>query len=373
MRKLHIFVMASALFLAACGGESGTPSGEEIRISELPQVHPQLITRVDSADTSFFQHLGYESVPRDDGSFIIYDRQSGILFHLDGQGRLISRLTRAGRGPGEVQDITSLVETPGGGLLIYDQRNKKVIRFTPELKYRDEFVPEPFAGGSMSAIYPGTTDSTYVVDFFTTEWATDPSKDMDMILAQYDPGERRYGDSVRTHAEVFAPYMIDGQARGGMFVPYAPTQLLRYRPETRSFYLHLTGSGEIAEINAAFDSLRTLPLHLPGEELSGADRDSLRAEESELQWETLKDELPDTKVPVEHMVLGAGGQIWLQLNYRGNTQRWLVLGSEGEPQYVAHLPKGAMLLHASGQNIAVRLDAVTLALYEASVNHREFR
>ncbi|MDZ7772342.1 MAG: hypothetical protein U5K31_06350 [Balneolaceae bacterium] len=366
MRNMLALLLTLPLLIAACSGESGTPADGEIRISELPQVRPQMTARVDSADTSYFQHLGYKSVPREDGSFVIYDRESGTLFHLDAQAQLLQRLTRKGRGPGEVQDITSLMETPEGGLLIYDQRNNKVIRFGSDLAYRDEFTPEPFEGGNLVSVYPGASDTTYIMRFGTSEWLRDPSEEMDMVLVPYFPESRRYGTSHRMHDRYFAHRIISDQVVGGMMVPYAPTQRIRYHSASGNLWFHLTGSEEVAEVSVQLDTLRTIQLNLPGEDLSSVERDSLRKGVEQQQWETLQEDLPDIKAPVDSLVVGTGGDVWLELNYRGESDRWLVLGDEGEPRYVVHLPKGSLLLHVSPRNLAVRLDPVTLALFEGT-------
>lgn len=371
MRFAYGLLSILLLIATACSQEPGSVPGEPVRVSDLPQVHPEKEWQSDAADTNFYQHIGYESIPRDNGSFLIYDRQSGILFHLDERGELIRRLTRKGRGPGEVQDITHLVEAPGGGLLLYDQSNDKMIRFDENLQYAGEFIPEPREGGNLVAFYPGDTNSMFVTEFYSREWLNDRSEDMDVTLAQFFPGQRSYGRSVRMHHEVFAHLVLEDQVVGGTRVPYSPAQLIRYRPESNTFYLHLTGSGEIAEMNTDFDTLRTISVNLPREEISSAEIDSLEGEYRAEQWKTVREELPETKVPVENMVLGPGGEIWLRLNYRGPARKWLVMSSEGEPLYVVHLPAGAMLLHASEASLAVRLDATTVAVFEGTSEYRE--
>ena len=64
------------------------------------------------------------------------------------------------------------------------------------------------------------------------------------------------------------------------------------------------------------------------------------------------------------MKMDPEGRFWVKLNYRSDSNLWLILGQEGDPQKVVHLPGGSMLTHISGKHLGVRVDDVTFALYE---------
>ena len=105
-------------------------------------------------------------------------------------------------------------------------------------------------------------------------------------------------------------------------------------------------------------------MDLPAQPLSDAEYDSIEAETRDREWKTLKDELPNMKTPVERMLIDEQGRFWLRLNYRGDTQQWLVMSDDGEYQKIVHLPRGSMLTHVSNHHLGVRLDETTFALFK---------
>lgn len=365
-----MYILLLFLLFASCQEANRTGS---VDVENLPSVQPEQRWSMESVDTLFFAHLGYESVPLEDGSFLAYDRQAQVLMHLGPDGMLRNRLTRPGRGPAEVGDILNLVKTPSGGALLYDQNNRKAVRFDEELEYQTEFVVPSSEGRTPSGVWPGETDSNYLVELRSgmRQMLDNPMGDVQIYLAHYNEEREAYGQIEELMGYTFAPHMVNGNFAGGMRVPHAPATLIASRPDTRTFYLHLSGSGEIAEVNVSLDTLRTIPLNLAGEEMSRAERDSLLAENDRIGREILLEKLPERKVPVEKLLAGPGGEIWLKLNYSGPGIRWLVMSREGRPMYTVRLPAGSMLLHVSEQNLAVRLDDITLALYEGTVSYRE--
>lgn len=364
------YVLLLVLLFASCQEAAHTGP---IDVEELPSIQPKQLWSMESVDTLFFAHLGYESVPLEDGSFLAYDRQYQVLMHLGPDGALRNRLTRPGRGPAEVGDILNLVKTPSGGALLYDQENRKAVRFDGNLEYQTEFTVPSSEGRTPTGVWPGEMDSMYVVEMRSSmrQMLENPMDDVRIYLGRYNEERESYGEIQGMLGYTFAPHLVNGTFAGGMRVPNAPATLMVFKPETGTFYQHLSGSGEIAEISVDFDTLRTMPLNLPREEMSRAERDSLIKENERIGREVLLEKLPEQKVPVEKVLAGPGGEIWLKLNYAGETTRWLVMSREGEPLYVVHLPGGSMLLHVSDHNLAVRLDDITLALYEGPGLYRE--
>lgn len=368
--RLQTYILL--LILTACAACGETDTGT-VAVGDLPRVAPEMMWETAEAGTLFFGHLGYNSVAREDGSFLVYDRQLSAVLHISPEGELLEQLTRKGRGPGEVGDIISLTGTGDGGVLVHEQSNDKVLRFNGDLELQSEFLLSARDGDNPVGIYGGVGDSTYIVRLNSSlqSLREDPMSDMGLILAHYNSEDDRYGKSMRVLGSTFAPQMLNGMFVGGMRVPYAPATRIAWMPESRTFYLHLSGSGEIAEIDGSLDTLRTIALNLPAEEITQSERDSLLKEHDQIDRATLLEKLPSRKVPVEEMMAGPGGEIWLRLNYRGDTQQWLVLGRGGEPLYTVHLPKDSMLLHAGEHNLAVRLDDITLALFEGPERYRE--
>ncbi|MEX0779018.1 MAG: hypothetical protein WD037_04745 [Balneolales bacterium] len=74
--------------------------------------------------------------------------------------------------------------------------------------------------------------------------------------------------------------------------------------------------------------------------------------------------LPDEKTPVENMMIDHKGRIWLQLTYTADSQQWLIITADGTKEKIVNLPKDTMLTHISSHHLGVRLDDVTMALFE---------
>jgi len=360
--QIKLLFLIFIFFVAGCHSESHSPQD---LINSLPRETPAQMVEFDSVDSLFLQHLGYETIVRDDGSFILPDREAALLIHVDESGNLIRQLGRKGRGPGEFLDITFSNEIPGGGILIYDQGNNKNAIFDRNLKYQTEFIPESYDGAAFYLLATGSS-GIYIAVMTTDSWMFDKEAERKLILARYDQSRGSFSNIRKYPTRPYARLFINGQMMGGTAVPYLPDHLIRYKPTTETLYTYWTASDKIAVRNTEFDTLRTISIDLPREELSSSEIDSLREEYSKEQWDTLSDMLPERKVPVEDMYIDDRERFWLRLNYRSeaDTQMWLVTDKEGEPQKIIHLPKGVMLTHVSVHHLGVRLGPSSFALYE---------
>lgn len=348
------------LFISSCQKDKAV----EQFLHSLPHAYPQKITQFQQADSIYFEHLGYTSIARNDGDIVLYDRERKVLLEVDQKGNLSKLIARTGRGPGEVLDFLSMVETGKGGVLIYDDDNNKAVEFTKQLEYEKEFVPVPFKGKNLTDLYPAPGSNHYLLRFTSYAYLRDKSKVRRGFLTSYDVESESHINSDTLKVRNYARLIMDGEVRGATQVSFSARHLLQYDPTYRKFYTYWTGSPAIAQIAADFDTLRTIPVDLPRQAISQQERDSLKEEKGRDQWKTLGDMLPDRKVAVENMQIDEKGRFWLKLNYRGNTDQWLVMDQQGKPQKVVHLPKGSMLTHVSGHHLGVRLDDITFALYE---------
>lgn len=333
-------------------------------LQSLPHEHPAEITRFQQADSVYFGHLGYNTIPRENGSFLLLARDPQILLLIDEKGKMQRRVAREGRGPGEILDIISMVQTEDGGALMYDQRNKKAIRLDGQMQYEHQFIPKSPESAGITGVYPTSRSDTYIVEVSPNDYIFDENKRPRRLLMRYNVESDSYEKSVTLKEKAFAQHIVDGQLAGGRYVPYAHDQLLSYNPETQTLLSFWTGAPNIAELSADFDTLNTIPVELPAQQLSSEERDSLKADERKQQWKTVSDALPDIKTPVSNMKRDEQGRIWLKLTYRRNSDRWLIMDEQGNPQKIVHLPKGSMLTHVSGQHLGVRLDDITFALFE---------
>jgi hypothetical protein len=271
-------------------------------------------------------------------------------------------MARAGRGPGEVLDMT-MTKTPEGGIIAYDQTNMKLVRFDADMKFREDLPVTPPEKGGMLQFFKLNNDE-FLGQGSTNDWIFDKEEEHKILLARYNSGTDTYEDLLQLQGKKYARLVIDGRPRGGAVVPYRSSQVVRYNPDEQTLWTMWTGSGVIAEMSPDFDTLQTVTVDLPQQELSSAEMDTLENTYGERQWKTMQPALPQQKVAVEDMHVDWNGRFWLQLNYRSDYQLWLITDRDGTPQKIVHLPKGTMLTHVSEHHLGVRIGPGTFALYE---------
>jgi hypothetical protein len=273
-------------------------------------------------------------------------------------------LARSGRGPGEVLDILSITANEGGGVLLYDQGNNKVVEYDQQLEYKTELSPEPYGGNNITDVYPAAADDKYILLHSSYGYLKEKTKKPQNFLTRYNAASQNYEQATPLQAREYARLIVDGAVRGAAAVPFSPRQLIVNNPYKQTIYIFWTDSGEIAELSADFDTLRTIPVDLPAQSLSSQMSDSLKERYRSEQWKTLQEKLPDQKTPVEDMKVDEQNRFWFELNYRGDTQQWLVMDQEGDPQKIVHLPKESMLTHVSDEHLGLRLEDITFSVYE---------
>lgn len=358
------FITTVGLLLMCLSCAQQQQESPEAFLQSLPHEHPQEINRFQHADSVYFSHLGYETIPLDGGSVLVYDRDNPVLAKVSPEGDLIHQFARSGRGPGEIQDILSVASISNDKIVVYDQGNRKLIQFDTEGSFINELMLPKFDEGQATAIYPSPDSLQHLIRFDSYRFLTDKSVDPYFSLVQYNTSDDNYEASQKFKERRYARLIVDGDLRGAREVPYAPNHLIAKSSGEESFYSYWTGSAQIAERSQDYDTVRTISVDLPAQKLSSGERDSLRKKFDPAQWRTLSPKLPDEKIPVEKMKLGPGGQFWLKLNYRANSDLWLIMDEEGTPQKIVHLPRGSLLTHISGNHLGVRINDVTLAFYE---------
>jgi hypothetical protein len=334
-------------------------------LESLPHEYPEEINRFQQADSLYFGHLGYKSIPRDEGSLLLYDRNREVLLQTDQQGNLKKLVARTGKGPGEVLDINAITKNGNGGILLYDQKNKRMVEFDEQLEYLNEYSPTPFEGNMISKVYPASANNKYMLWHSSYAYLRDKTKQPHSFLTRYNADTDTYEQSRKLQDRRFARLVLDGEVRGGTTVLFSSKQLIVPNPLEQTLYTYWTDSDVIAEISSDFDTLKTISVELPSQPISQQERDSLKEAYRSQQWNTLGDLLPEQKVPVEEMKIDSHKRLWLKLNYRGNTSQWLIMDQQGESQKVVHLPKESMLTHVTDHHLGVRLDDITFALFES--------
>lgn len=350
----------------ACGPSSppGTYESPQALRSAVPTVMPEKRVEFSALDTLFFQHLAYNSVAIDDGSFVLGDREGCMILHIDSTGRLIRRMAGPGRGPGEVRDVISLAKAPDGGILAYDQANQKGVRFDADMQFAGDIMVKSPPGAGLLRLYALGPDRAFISVAGTHGWIRDPDEPRRLQLARYDAESQSYREVQPLPARQYAPLLVNGRPAGGTAVPFAPRHLVRYDPAGPSLWTFWTASGTLARLDSRLDTVQTVSVNLPVQEISSAEIDSLEKTYSARQWDTVREMLPEQKTPIRAMHLGGEGRFWLKLSYRSDFAEWLIVDRNGRPLKLVQLPKGSMLTHVSKHHLGLRMGPATFALYE---------
>lgn len=352
-------------FLFSCSPKAEEYQTPEEFVASLPQVMPEKIVQLNSLDSLYFEFLGIQSIPIDNGSFLLPEWQKAKILLVDAKGSLQKIVNKNGRGPGEVLDVSSaFVETSIGGFVIYDGENRKAVVFDSTFKFQNEFLVNVYKEASVVRIFPTHSDVFFIAALQRHDYRFSPQGGRDLLLARYNSETGIYTKVNRYDDKHYARQMYSGLFVGGAAVPFAPSTQFIYQPETGNYYLFWTNSDEIAVVNGHFDTLRTIPVNLPHQSINQAELDSISNEYPDDEYPTMDKLLTELKSPVRNMLVDHKNRIWLHLNYRGENEKWVILNQKGKPQKMIILPEDSWLTHVSSYHLGVRLNAYTFALFE---------
>lgn len=353
-----IFILIPVLFIS-CGEsekQSTTPDIDDILSFSATEIFS-----VSEVEDVYFAHLGYESVVLENGDIAFADRNIPNITIINENGEL-EKVIREGRGPGEILDAYEFTKDREGNIYTYDQGNDKLLVYDKNFDLKSEIIPPNYEATSLVKAYPTDQKDVLIFELTSFEFIRNEEKDRENILIRYDSEPESYGEEMILKAQPYVRLIVDGEPRGASLIPYSHGNLTAYNPENRTLFIFDTGTNVIAELNADLDTVRTIPVNLPTEEISSAERDSMQAEYNDLRWNALEHVLPDVKAPVNDMIYHEG-EFWMESNILGDTEMWLVLNSEGQITHRVHLPKESLLMHISDEHLGVRLDDVTFALF----------
>ncbi len=332
-----------------------------LNVEDIPAFTPNKILEIDAAGDRFFSHLGYQTVVLENGYIVLPDRELSNILVIDEEGNL-QKVIEKGRGPGEILDAYEFTQTSNGDIYTHDQHNDKILVFDKEFNFIREFIPPTYENTSIRKVYE-MADSLLFFELSSFDYLRNPDKKKVKIFVQYNPKTETYGQRWEVEDKPYAILRIEGGVVGAGVVPYAFDQLTAFNPSNNSLFIFNTNTPTIAEINANFDTLSTRAVHLPTETVSKTELDSLKADEMDEQWKTMKVLIPEVKSQADDMIYH-NGEFWLKSNLRGNFQKWFVVNSEGEILRIVHLPKEGMLTHVSEHHLGVRMNSTTFALFE---------
>lgn len=347
------------LFLISCHSDS-----EEISFEELAVFTPNIIQEFESLGGEiFFSHLGYSSPQFDDESIFLPDRDLNKIFKVSAGGNLISTIASEGRGPGEIQDITFVSRSYDHSLLVYDQRNRKVLRFSSAGGYLEEFILQPWEKGTLTEVYE--LDENHLLTVYRSfEYLRNLDLEPEAYLVIFDKETEQYTHSVTISDRPFARNIVNGQPRGGRIVPFTAEHLRAFNHRNSSFYSLWTEEQKIASLTASLDTANTITFELSREQLSIDEINTIRDDQPNNSWRTMEPLLPKYKAIANDLIIDEKNNFWLKLNHRSEYQQWLILSESGEKLALVQLPKDGMLTHISDQHLGFRLDDHRFALLE---------
>jgi hypothetical protein len=357
--KFSLAAILLSLLLMGCHSEQ-----DQSGLDGLPVHTPGVITEFDSLnDEIYFSHLGYATAVLDDGSLFIPDRELSTIFIVTDKGDLVSTAAREGRGPGELQDITFLSRSHDSSILVYDQMNNTVYRFSSAGEYLKELTLQPWDRGRLSEVYDMDEDHLLTV-YRSFEYLRNTELEPEAHLVPYNKTTEQYMESVTIPDRAFARTIIDGEVRGGRMVPYSPEHLRAYDPAGNTLAFLWTEGQEIAHLTPSLDTTQTVSFELEREPLSRDEISEIRDYLTPDAWRSMEPLLPGLKSIADDMIIDDQQRFWLKLNHRSEVQKWLILSPAGEKLALVHLPGEGMLTHVHSHHLGFRIDDHIFALLE---------
>lgn len=364
----YLFLFSGFLLLFLACSTNNQESSEYIDLEKLPTERPTQFMQTDHADNIFFDHLNYATTVKENGNIIVNDRPQAVILEINPEGELVEIVASKGQGPGEIQDASRLSAGLNESLVIFDQRNYKIVQYDLNNRSHYEFLPfqpDQYRIRSAHALHDPDL-------FLIVEWKpsalSNPGEDFTNRIVIYN----QESDSIlarHTYPDrVFARQIIEGAVRGGAPVPYSPALHFSTSNNNKSIYISWSEHNEIAELDLSLDTLRTIPVPLELKQLAKSEIDSIEQSYNDKRpspWEFIEPLLPGEKVAYEEMTIDHSDRIWLKLTYQSEWQNWLILSNDGTPQKIVQLPKEGILTHVSEHHLGFRENDYTYSLYEA--------
>ena len=372
-----LLIGAFALATASCGRDAATRDTTESRAIEVadsgavmtvelgrveslsaPQLTPTLLHSTRQRDIELFRVTA--AVLLDGGGVALANSGTREVLLLADDGSVDNRAGGHGEGPGEFEEITSMVKSPDG-FLVYDARMGRMNEFTDSgalvaswsFRSRDRFVDlKPLARGVGGETLSILGESRYFYPDGVRRDTTpllirQPEGDPD-TLALLPAAEWSYhsipGGGVTKFEVGFGRDVVAFGREDRVIV--GETGLLDlsvYRTDgTRT--RRIRGDGGGAEVSA--DEVSAWR----AEELAGA-------AELPPEFVAIKEKVPhnETFSAFETAVLGPGEMVWIGLHARpgDETRAWLVIGPDGEARGRMDLPAAARVLAVDTDRFAL--------------------
>ncbi|MEO9885145.1 MAG: hypothetical protein ABJR05_14855 [Balneola sp.] len=361
------------LLLISCSIEE--TKNQVIDLSKVESITPNELIIFNSIDSLYFGYLGINSFPQKDGSFILGVQTPSHLVHVCEDGKKIIGLTSTGRGPGEISEIGIPTLGEDSTINIYDRNKKSNVTFDSSLKPIDEFQISSNQDLYVDVIYQINEDN-YLIEMNSIKWIIDSDESKYLVFSIFNKATNNYGKTVKFLDRQYAqtenpmppppvkPYANHlGSDRA---ISYSEKQMYTFSKTRESMFLYNTGSNEIVEVDFNFDTLKTIDVSLPTEEITESEIDSIKKKIQEPDaLRNLVSRLPNWKTPIERMLIDHKNRFWLKLNLRGDYEKWIIMNQDGIVEKFVNLPKNSFLTHVSERHLGIRLDDTTFGLFLA--------
>jgi hypothetical protein len=353
-------------------GNSGTGQGNRsrtlvTRVSEATlhcSSHSEPLLRigaVEGARPYLFGNLAY-AARLSDGSVLVADEQTLEFRHFDSNGIFVRNIGRKGQGPNEFEPIAfsrHLLPLNGDTVLLYDDRLRRITRFTPDTFLQVPYPEMPtLTGGRNISGAPAIGRYLYTMSSRSRELTVlgDTARRTQFLLVRdMSTGAE---DTLATHTgplqvrvPITFPLGADSITRPGEFdLPFRHEMLVATRGET--IVVSNTGRYEIQFIGI---------YGAPEVIITRDDFEPAKVDEAVLQRYRATKRAGDPDMPVE-ILLGRGlpthsqlllddeGNVWVQeyqLPWSDHpVQTWLVLSAEYGIVATVELPRDFRIFHA---------------------------
>jgi len=363
MHNYCLFILC--LYLFSCSPQD--KSSAKIDWSSIPITIPDQIFQADHVESLYFQFLAPQSLSSSEGNIILNDWDDPFIVNLNRNGDLIEVIGRKGSGPGEIQRAGSMDFDEKGNLFFFDVVRSRIIKLSNEFDLVQEFEPPILDQMQrVTEVYATSADSLVLLKITSGLFLRVQDEKPKTIFALWNLETGSFEQKVEYPAKAYARLFVNGSIRGATQVPFSGDLLYDTSPDKQSLFVYWSEDNHITELDVmTFDTLRTIGIRLPKENVSSAEIDSLKDLYRPEQWSTLRKVLPTEKAYAEDMIIDQKDRFWMKLNIMGNHQEWLVLNRDGKPEKIIQLPKEGSISHVSEYHIGFRNDETNFTLFEA--------
>jgi len=124
-------------------GDARATLTEDLRIGAFDGAEHETLARV------------FAVRPQEDGAFALVDGQALRIHYYAPAGSHVRSVGARGQGPGEFEGVSGVAPLPGGGLAVYDPRNRRVSLFSAGGDFqRSVRVPSTLSSTALNLLYP---------------------------------------------------------------------------------------------------------------------------------------------------------------------------------------------------------------------------